>query len=82
MKKSTHTVELLWPLLLVGALLVIWQGIALLGSIPRWILPGPYDIVIALRNQPDCSFNIPVTPSSKRGLASVSVPCWGWSWPC
>ncbi|HHX51619.1 MAG TPA: ABC transporter permease [Clostridia bacterium] len=50
MKKSLNTGDLLWPVLLVGALLAFWQGVALWSNIPRWILPGPYDIVTSLKD--------------------------------
>jgi ABC-type nitrate/sulfonate/bicarbonate transport system permease component len=36
------------PVLLILAIIVLWQGAVMIFSIPKWLLPSPYDIVLAL----------------------------------
>jgi len=40
--------RLIPPALLIIALIITWQGIVMIFNIPKWLLPSPYDIVLAL----------------------------------
>jgi len=36
------------PALLILAIIIFWQGAVIIFKIPKWLLPSPYDIVLAL----------------------------------
>ena len=49
MKKSTN-IDKLYPVLSIAILVLLWQIIVDLNNIPKYILPSPKDIVLALKN--------------------------------
>lgn len=48
--KTKKNLELLYPLILILTVLLIWGIVSLLGLIPKFILPSPYDVANAFIN--------------------------------